>query len=109
MTSSDAQRESWRRLLTEQQASGLSVSCWCRDHDIDKLKFYYWRKRLAPIASGASTAEPSPTRWVAVATDARPAAACGLTLRVGRIAVEVGAGFDSRVLADVLTVLEARC
>jgi hypothetical protein len=118
MRSSDLQRESWQRLLAECQASGLSASSWCRDNHVDKVKFYYWRKRLAPdsASSGAPAGEPNSPRWLAVGAaetqvrtaDSRPGtAAVGLTLRVGRVEVEINAGFDPHLLADVLHVLEA--
>lgn len=110
MGSSDVRCESWKRFLADHAASGLSISQWCRDHDVDKAQFYYWRKRLAPGSGVAATAEANSPRWLAVGTEPQlQAASSSLTLRVGRVAIEITAGFDRRLLSDVLGVLEARC
>ena len=117
MTPSDVQRESWKRMLAEQQASGLSVSSWCRDHDIDKVKFYYWRRRLSVATAPrlSSVSEPGGPQWLAVGADSQQqpqrtqqTAPPGLTLRIGRIEVEISTGFDPHLLSDVLGLLEAR-
>lgn len=101
MSQPSTRRETWQRLLAEQQASGLSITAWCLQQNISEATYYYWRKRLAPSLS-------VPQQWMAL--EPSPAGApSGLTLRVGRIAVEVLPDFDAHVLAAVLTVLEARC
>ena len=89
----------WQRLLAEQQASGISVTAWCAQQNIQAGTFYAWRKRLT-----ASAPSPVP-QWVAVST---PGVGTPVTLRVGQVAIEVAAGFDPHLLAEVLTVLEAR-
>ena len=102
MSSHPDLRAHWQRKLDDQQASGLSITAWCLQQDICPQTFYYWRKRLT-----RSTPEAVQPQWVALAP-AREADPL-LTLRVGQVAIEVTAGFDPRLLADVLTVLEARC
>lgn len=96
----EQRRVMWRRFLAEQQASGLSVTAWCYQQNIQEGTFYYWRKRLTE-----STPSPGP-QWVTVSTSG---VGTPLTLRVGRVAIEVSAGFDPHLLADVLAVVEARC
>ena len=122
MRSSDSQRESWKCLLAQQEASGLSVSSWCRDHEVDKVKFYYWRKRLVgSVECGGGTTtdvgnavDLDSPQWLSVGGGRRGPSvrdgmsSAGLTIRVGRIAVEVAPGFDRMLLTDVLELLEAR-
>ncbi len=101
MNNTDERRESWRLLLAEQRESGLPVIDWCYRNGISVGTFYYWRKRV-----GEDTAPAS--QWVAV--DAlTPAGSAAVTLRVGRVAVEVSAGFAPGLLGAVLGLLEARC
>lgn len=100
---SDARRAHWQRVLSEQQASGLSIVAWCFQQDIREASFYYWRKRLAAQPS-TPAAEP---HWLALDTTA--VTGHGLTLHVGPVAITVTIGFDPQLLADVVGVLAARC
>ena len=101
MPTSLDRRAVWQQRLTDQQDSGLSITAWCWQQNVSEQSFYYWRRRL--VAAPAAPTPDAP-QWVAVL----PEAGAGLTLRVGAVAVEVGAGFDPRVLAAVLAVLEGR-
>jgi len=40
-------RAQWRGLVAEQEASGLSVPDFCREHDLATATMYSWRSRLA--------------------------------------------------------------
>lgn len=36
----------WKKRIKEQTASGMSMAAWCRQNQITKSAFYYWKKRL---------------------------------------------------------------
>ena len=38
--------EQWRTLITEQQASGLTIIDYCRKHQLATSSFYVFRKKL---------------------------------------------------------------
>ncbi len=40
-------REFWITTIKDQGQSGLSVSDFCREQDIEQATFYAWRKRLS--------------------------------------------------------------
>jgi hypothetical protein len=112
----DGQKErSWRRLMSEQQRSGLSIRGFCRSRGIVEGSFYCWRRELeARDVQKASAARPS-----AAASAASPAFAAvtvaGLeslssTLELALpsgICVRVPVGFDQRTLRELLAVLES--
>ena len=50
-------RTQWRLWLDEQAASGLSVSAFCREHDVPENSFYYWRKKFGGEQSRDAKAE----------------------------------------------------
>jgi hypothetical protein len=112
---SEERRRAWESTLADQQSSGLSVSEWCKRQSIALSTFSYWRKRLKELANpqqvidGAAAQREHP-QWLTmeVAADPRPSPVA-LTLRIGRVSLDVTTGFDPHLLADVLTVLEARC
>jgi hypothetical protein len=36
----------WQGILEEHRHSGLSAAAFCREHQINRDRFYWWRKRL---------------------------------------------------------------
>ena len=41
----------WRAIIERQNASGLSVAAFCREHDIRSGQFHWWRHRLRNLDS----------------------------------------------------------
>ena len=39
-------QDNWKQIICEQEASGKSVSAYCRQEDINGRTFYNWRKKL---------------------------------------------------------------
>lgn len=112
MSSCDDRLTEWRGLLVDQRSSGMSVKEWCDSEGISTNTYYYWRKRLScqPPVSFAATLPPAP-RFLPLALDGGAPASpdCCLTLRVGRVSIDVSSDFDAGLLSSVLNVLEARC
>jgi hypothetical protein len=44
-------QEQWRTLLNEQQASGLTIIDYCREHQLATSSFYMFRKKLGITSS----------------------------------------------------------
>lgn len=42
----------WRRMMSEQAASGMRIDAYCQQHGISVANFYRWRRLLA---TGAAT------------------------------------------------------
>lgn len=86
-----------RELLAEQVASGQSVAAFARGRGLRQQRLLWWRKRLAdwgeeataaPLLVPAVTVERrGPSRASAAASRQRPAPQ--VTLRVGKIRVEI--------------------
>ena len=94
----------WRGLVSEQVASGTSVSAFCRDRGLRDWQFYEWKKRLRSSAA-------APFIAVAVAsteaTSAQPGQMSGIEIRHrGAWSVIVEPGFDANHLRRLLAVLE---
>lgn len=53
-------RQQWRERVSAQEASGLSVRGYCKEHGIGEHSFYAWRQRLRrePEAVGFALVEP---------------------------------------------------
>jgi hypothetical protein len=45
---SKEQRQAWADRIHSQQASGLSIQCWCEKNAVVPHLFHYWKRRLVP-------------------------------------------------------------
>ena len=89
--------EQWRRIISEQPASGTSIAAFCRQRRISEASFFAWRRKLRDTAHFAEVriaAEPPPE-------------SSGIEVRLsnGRC-VLVRAGFDRQTLLELLAILE---
>lgn len=96
----EARREKWRRILLEQQASGMTAAAFCRGRAIPCWKFSYWRKALG--LRGSEGARPD--GFVEVGPTRRSA---GVWVEAGRWRVRVEPGFDAGTLLRAVTALAA--
>jgi hypothetical protein len=114
----------WRRTITDQARSGLSVRAFCEREGLEPWNFHWWRQTLArrdrevPSArTGASTNStntlPAPLAFlpVRVVQDGADTIAATTPIEIVLPAgptVRVARGFDPVALHAVLSVLEAR-
>ena len=114
----------WRRTLTDQARSDLTVQAYCRRHSLSPATFSFWRQELArrdAESTSTRTGErPASSRELArsptflpvrVVQDAvvpiTPTSPVEIVLPSGPI-VRVTDGFNWRALDAVLSVLEGR-
>jgi hypothetical protein len=99
MSSHDERVANWRARFAAHGSSGLSVTDWCASEGIPVNNYYYWRKRVS-----LSTSASAPG-WIPLTpADLKSPV---LTLRVGRVSVDVAPDFDPCLLRRVLATLEA--
>jgi hypothetical protein len=94
----EERRQLWRKLIAEQERSGLSVRAFSKQHRTSEHRFYQWRKRLA---------EQLPMKFALVETNRSvPAgvAAVEVILSSGE-RLRIAAGIDAATLRLVLSVL----
>ena len=54
----------WKKLILDQQASGLPVSVFCRERGIPQSSLFAWRRRLAAAGAPDSLAKFQPVKIV---------------------------------------------
>ena len=97
----------WRRHISGQAGSGLTIGVYCRKHGLQASGFYWWRRELAR----RDAEQPSPpATFVPVTVAARTPASTGEgrieIILPGDRRVRVVGPVDRQRLADVLAVLE---
>lgn len=100
--------ELWISRINDCRASGEHVAAWCKRHQVTPRQFYYWMAKLKKADQQAPSA--GGPRWVALSVEeATTVQATPILVRVGAIAVEVRAGFEPSVFAEVVRTLKALC
>ena len=95
-------RSHWRKIIGHQEASGQSISGYCREREVSEHSFYMWRKALGQ--------ESQPVRFALVETtqpgSQHNPAALEVELGSGYI-LRIGPGVDAATLRMVVGVLGA--
>lgn len=91
----------WTTRVAEFKASGQSVLAWCAEQNVNPHQLWYWLRK-EKLASTRQTLSWLPFDL----SDER--LQTSLSVRVGRVAVEVSPGFDPKLLLDVVKTLIAQ-
>lgn len=106
--SREGMAEQWISRLNDYWASGERAAAWCERHQVSPKQLYYWMAKLKKADQQAPSA--GGPRWVALSVEeATTVQATPILVRVGAIAVEVRAGFEPAVFAEVVRTLKALC
>ena len=94
----EERRQFWRRLITQQEQSGLSVRAFCQQHRASEHSFYQWRKRLSEVV---------PMKFALVETSrSAPAAVAAVeVVLVSGERLRIAPGIEAATLRLVLSVL----
>ena len=95
----------WKERVAAWEASGQSVHTWCLENDASTARMYHWRRKLRNASNDVENSSP---QWIPVGiNESFLPFSGGLIIRVGRAEIEVQAGFDQELLADVMRTLIA--
>ena len=105
MAKKRASRDQWLQRVRAWKASGLTCAKFVKGKGFSASALRWWTWKLG---SEGEELEPRAERVDFFEVVAPTSEGRGLTLRLGRVEVEVIRGFDAETLARVLDVLEAR-
>jgi len=95
----------WRRIIEQQEASGVSGAAFCREHEINLSRFYHWRRRLKQDSCGGflELRSDAPISSPGLRT-------AGVLIHVNSaLSIELAPGFDSTTLERAVEVLRGNC
>ena len=98
----------WRKLLEDQQSSGLPISLFCRERGISQASLFAWRRRLSSgeVAKFAAVKVARTKTKSSIAEEERDGS-IELCLP-GHRRLILRAGFDRRLFLDLLAALEEK-
>lgn len=106
LSRSQQREEFWRKIVSEQPRSGMSVAAWCGEHGVSAPSFYVWRQRLAQRHADRKLRRPHllPVEIIPAAAAKAPSA---LEIELpSQVTVRIGPGCDLELLRQVLTMLQ---
>jgi transposase len=103
--SSVKREQYWQEQMAAWKASGLKQMQYCREHQLSKHAFVYWKLKLLGKDSGPATLVPVSSHQLRQIQ--RGDGSAQIRLVIGeRYHVEVRPGFNAQTLQEVLGVLE---
>jgi len=92
---------SWQKLVQEQTESGVNAAAFCKDHQINPQRFYFWRRRFKD--------ESDTTKGTGAFLELVPSSknhGSGIRIRLGeRLSIELERGFDPCTLRNAIDAL----
>ena len=108
-------REQWIALIKECQSSGMSVSAWCKQHDIVEQTYYKNLKKLReelvenmPITIEPARQVPTVFKKLEVATPL-PNTQAAVVVRLPQATLEIAEGTSQQTIQAVLLALQTVC
>ena len=91
----------WQNLVSKQIESGLTGAAFCREHQINRDRFYYWRRRLKNQTSNNT----QPGAFLELVPFQKNQSA-GVHIRLGNgLYIEVDRGFDPGTLRATIQTI----
>jgi hypothetical protein len=103
---SNQRNQEWVARITGFKSSGLTMSAWCKDHELSLHQLKYWLKKMNTSIRPRSSS--SSTQWLPVALTGNTQILDGtgnLVVRVGYASIEVPADFNANLLRDIVRTL----
>lgn len=90
----------WQKLVKEQAQSSLSVTDFCRDHQINPQRFYLWRQRFNSQSPASRTGA-----FLELVSSSKDGGS-GIRLRMDQgVSIELDCHFDPATLRQVISIL----
>jgi len=94
-------RAHWRTIIKEQAASGMNITTFCREKQINRHQFHAWRRRLREQ-------QPCPSGFLELIPGRAVETGSGIHIHPYKnFTIEVDRGFDSFTLRAVVETLRS--
>ena len=108
----------WIGIVRECRESGQTVISWCREHDIDPRKYYYWLKKIRTAACKALTVinqegsivpleieKTSISTPIEVAHDTKETDTADIIIRLGSAVLEIHSNASASLIENTIRAL----
>lgn len=101
----------WQARVTECRSSGLSVTQWCKAHQLSSKTYYHWEREVLGVMSkelvmsNAKTASEE-VEFAAIPETVKHTVETAAILQLGEIRVEIHNGANSDTIQAIITALK---
>jgi len=109
-------QELWQSRIKEYQASGQTLSAWCKANSVSRDALKYWLEKEEQAQCKAAGEKPARNQkgaspvFILAETDRSPENETSvINIRIGKACVEARAGVDIELLSAVLEAVVEAC
>jgi hypothetical protein len=103
----------WTKIIQECQASDLTVTAWCSQHNVGIKSYYYWLRkiRLKACQSIESKAPAMKQEIVPLQLNPQPCSSTShpVVIHLGSVSIDIAEGTSQATIETVLRSLQSIC
>ena len=113
-TKAEFRLRQWTKIIQECQASNLTNSAWCSQHNIEIKSYYYWLRKIR-LKACQSTEFQTPAikqQIVPLQLNCQPCSSSvhpAITIHLGSASIEIAEGTSQATIEAVLRSLQSVC
>jgi len=99
----------WKQRIMERKAKGQTIVAWCKEHNVTKGSYNYWRKQVAYAEGTANkpAAIPQPITFAKVQTTGLTRSALQITWQ--DVSIQLTDHQEAHLAAEVIAHLRSLC
>ena len=100
----------WTQIIQTCQASGMTITGWCNQNNVNAKTYYYWLRKLRFLAcESTDVALINKHQIVPLAFKHEKAAAVSVTIHVSSASIDIHEGESKATIETVLSALKNIC
>jgi chromatin segregation and condensation protein Rec8/ScpA/Scc1 (kleisin family) len=105
-----AEREkAWVERIQEYRESKKTQMAWCQENGVSQRTFTKWLRKIRYKNCASMEGNEKRQRFIPVQEMYETQAPSAITIRIGRAAIEVKTGYDTKALTEVIEIVGATC
>lgn len=98
----------WQKRIADKEASRMKLNEWCAQNQLTKHSYYYWKRKIADLERGESTA-PLFVEVPTEQTDCKNMVSGTMRIEWNKVAIQVTDSHTVNLAAELLATLLKLC
>jgi len=102
--------QQWMEIIRECRSSGQPVRSWCREHDVNEKRYYYWLKKVTLPNMSESSHQIVPLKIEELKPETIVSSqSAAIVIRLNSAVVEIQNGATNSVIENTLRAIKNLC